>query len=199
MMFRHRLLLRQIRKHLGPNSGLSPEVTALLRAVEAAYDQSDTDRKLIDRSMELSSRELIAANARLRQQNEHHLEVLGRLRESVRALQNDGTAAPGDEHDLLRVSVLIQEQVRLRNQAEAALKLSDFSVNQASTPTLWVAQDARILRVNRACCELLGYSEAELVAMRMPDLDPQIALESWADHWGNVRGRKRLHFNARLK
>jgi PAS domain S-box-containing protein len=199
MMFRHRLLLRQIRKHLGPNPSIPPESQALLQAIEAAYDQFDTDRKLVERSMELSSRELIAVNARLRQQNEHHLEVLARLRESVRALQSDGAAAPGEDDDLLRVSVLLQEQVRLRNEAEAALKLSDFSVNQASTPTFWVAQDARILRVNQAGCELLGYAEAELVTMRVPDFDPKQTMDSWAEHWRQVRGRKRLHFHTQLR
>ena len=65
MMTRHRLLLRQIRKHLGPDSALAPDCQELLGAVEEAYGQFDTDRKLIERSMELSSQELIEAKGEL--------------------------------------------------------------------------------------------------------------------------------------
>jgi len=194
MMTRHRLLLRQIRKYLGPDPSVSPDCQALLGAIEEAYGQFDTDRKLIERSMELSSQELIEANAQLRRQYEHNVEVLSRLRASVRELQPDGEATPGDDDDLLRVATMLQDQVRLRNEAQAALKLSDFSVNQASTPTFWVAQDARILRVNGAACEMLGYTEAELVSMRVPDLDPKFTLATWDEHWKRVRGSKRMHF-----
>jgi PAS domain S-box-containing protein len=196
MMIRHRLLLRQIRKHLGPDAAIPPEWQPLLGAVEEAYGQFDTDRKLIERSMELSSRELIEVNAQLRRRIEHNFEVLARLRDSVRELQVGGEIVPGDDDDLLRVATVIQEQVRLRNEAQTALKLSDFSVNQASTPTFWVAQDARILRVNGAACELLGYTEAELISMRMPDLDPRFSLATWDDHWRSVRGQKRMHFES---
>lgn len=198
-MFRHRLLHRQIRKHLGLSPSLAPETRALLQAVEAAYDQFDTDRKLVERSMELSSQELIAVNARLRQQNERHVEVLDRLRDSVRALQIDGTSAPGAEEDLLQVAALLQKQVRLLHESAAALKLNEFSVQEASLPTFWIARDARILRVNRAGCDLLGYAEAELLQLAITDLDPDFTPERWPAHWEELRARKRMFFETRQR
>jgi PAS domain S-box-containing protein len=74
-----------------------------------------------------------------------------------------------------------------RHRDEAALKLSDFSVNQASTPTFWVTQDSRIRRVNRAACEMTGHSESELLSMVVPDLIQGISKAGWNDTWMETR------------
>jgi PAS domain S-box-containing protein len=83
-----------------------------------------------------------------------------------------------------------------RDQDEAALKLSDFSVNQASTPTFWAARDARIVRANRAACEMLGYSEAELLTLTVLDLHPGLDRAAWEAHWEEARVLRRMHFDA---
>src|SRR4051812_44883473 len=57
----HSLLQRQLRR-FGAES-VPPE---LLAAVDEAYRQFDADRNMLERSMELSSRELLTANASLR-------------------------------------------------------------------------------------------------------------------------------------
>jgi PAS domain S-box-containing protein len=63
----HSLLARQIRRHFG-NGGAVPEGDwqGFLDAVDQAYHQSDADRALLERSMDLSSQELIQANSDLR-------------------------------------------------------------------------------------------------------------------------------------
>jgi PAS domain S-box-containing protein len=83
-----------------------------------------------------------------------------------------------------------------RHRDEAALKLSDFSVNQASTPTFWVTQDARIRRVNRAACEMTGYTDAELLAMVLPDLIQGISREGWNDAWTETRLSRNRNFES---
>ena len=83
-----------------------------------------------------------------------------------------------------------------RSQDEAALKLSDFSVNHASMPTLWVSRSGRYVRVNRATCELLGYSEAEILEMRVTDLHPFFKSETWEEHWQDTRERQKLTFES---
>ncbi|HRE30012.1 MAG TPA: PAS domain-containing protein, partial [Anaerolineales bacterium] len=59
--------------------------------------------------------------------------------------------------------------------------LSDFSVNQASVPTLWFDSDGRVLRVNRAGCQMLGYAEPELIGKRFADLCPDAAETIWPE------------------
>ena len=62
----HSLLRRQMRKHLGGEERLPGISREFIDAVDAAYKQADEDRKLVERSLELNSRELLAANAELR-------------------------------------------------------------------------------------------------------------------------------------
>ncbi len=63
---RHRLLLRQAKRHLGEPETNAPTWTAMLDAVSTAYEEFDSDRAMLERSLELSSRELLHANADLR-------------------------------------------------------------------------------------------------------------------------------------
>ena len=67
MAERHSLLKRQIRRFLGTEDGLAGSCRDLLEAVNDAYWQADYDRALLERSMDLSSQELLQANAALRQ------------------------------------------------------------------------------------------------------------------------------------
>ncbi len=53
----HRLLQRQLKKHLKPNEP-PPSMQALFDAVSQAYHEFDQDRLLLERSMDLSSYEL---------------------------------------------------------------------------------------------------------------------------------------------
>jgi PAS domain S-box-containing protein len=61
----HRLLERQLKRNFGKISGFDPEMTRFVDAVGEAYAQSDEDRAMIERSMEISSRELLARNKEL--------------------------------------------------------------------------------------------------------------------------------------
>jgi PAS domain S-box-containing protein len=63
----HSLLERQLKKFFGRADTLPPGVcTDFIDAVNNAYKQSDTDRAMIERSLELSSQELLQANKEMR-------------------------------------------------------------------------------------------------------------------------------------
>jgi signal transduction histidine kinase len=68
----HRLLQRQIKRFLGDVATLPPEFSAFLSAVDEAYNSTDTDRLMIERSLELMSTELTEANAGLRKELAEH-------------------------------------------------------------------------------------------------------------------------------
>ncbi|KAB8140252.1 response regulator [Chloroflexia bacterium SDU3-3] len=61
----HRLLQRQIKRFLG-DAPLSPELAGFLDAVNASYLQADTDRAMLERSLELTSQELRSAYSNMR-------------------------------------------------------------------------------------------------------------------------------------
>ncbi|MCA9404236.1 MAG: hypothetical protein KC897_10670, partial [Candidatus Omnitrophica bacterium] len=61
----HKLLKRQIRKHLNGNSEMVSKYEGFLSAVNLTYYQTDEERELIERSLDISSRELLAKNAEI--------------------------------------------------------------------------------------------------------------------------------------
>ncbi|MBE9028308.1 sensor histidine kinase [filamentous cyanobacterium LEGE 11480] len=64
---RHRLLQRQLKRYVKDLDAIPPEWQQLLSAVDAAYNQADDDRARMERTLELSSQELLAANTDLQQ------------------------------------------------------------------------------------------------------------------------------------
>ncbi|MBI1949722.1 MAG: hypothetical protein HYS27_28805 [Deltaproteobacteria bacterium] len=65
----HQLLRRQLKKHapFGPDE-VPDELSALLEAVGAAYEQADFDRGVLERSLDLSTAELKEKNAVIEEQ-----------------------------------------------------------------------------------------------------------------------------------
>ena len=62
----HRLLARQLRRFIPPPEALPDYFNDFLEAVNTAYYESDKDRRLMERSLELSSQELLQSNAEMR-------------------------------------------------------------------------------------------------------------------------------------
>ena len=62
----HRFLSRQLRRLLSDSTAVPEEWQGFVDAVDLAYEQFDEDRDLLERSLELSSQELMEANSKLR-------------------------------------------------------------------------------------------------------------------------------------
>ncbi|MGD9688929.1 MAG: PAS domain S-box protein [Phycisphaerales bacterium] len=78
-------------------------------------------------------------------------------------------------------------------------RLSDMSVNSCAVATLWVDSTGRIIRVNPAACELLGYSAAELIGEHHFRFRPDVAEADWPRLWERLRERHRLEFEAMVQ
>jgi signal transduction histidine kinase len=61
----HSLLRRQLKRFF-PDERIPAELAPLLPAIDQAYQQFDNDRSMLERSLDLSSQELLQANAELR-------------------------------------------------------------------------------------------------------------------------------------
>lgn len=83
----NKLLERQIRKYLGNATPVSTEFRNLLQAISDSYDGFDQDRSLIERSLELSSKELVDMNEKLRKEAETEKEILNDLRIATESLK----------------------------------------------------------------------------------------------------------------
>jgi len=75
-----------------------------------------------------------------------------------------------------------------RKLAEEALQLSRFAIDHASLAIAWARADGRYLYVNQEMCRILGYRRAELLQMRVVDVDPLPDPEArWQAHWRRLR------------
>jgi hypothetical protein len=66
MHHHHNLLKRQIRRFFGSQELIPSEIIGFVEAVNEAYRQHDMDREMLERSLELSSQELLQANSQMR-------------------------------------------------------------------------------------------------------------------------------------
>ncbi len=63
----HSLLKRQLRRHFKDDDSFVEKYSAFLGDVDAAYRQGDSDRLMLERALDISSMELLEANAGLRE------------------------------------------------------------------------------------------------------------------------------------
>lgn len=144
---RHSLLRRQLKKYIA-DADVAPEWRELLEAVDLAYQQFDEDREMLERSLELSSQELIQANsdartreAQLRQASK--MEAVGLLAGGIAHDFNNLLTAIGgfttlllEEPDLSPTSRGFVTQVHKAGDSAAMLtrQLLAFSRRQILQP-----------------------------------------------------------------
>ena len=96
------------------------------------------------------------------------------------------------------VDITDRKQAELKlEQAQEALKLTQFSVDHAVDGFFWIGPDARILNVNEAACRLLEYSREELTSMTVHDIDPNFPPEVWSAHWEELKTKGAITFESK--
>ena len=116
----HKLLERQLRKHIGSASLDAEPFAALLAAVDEAYCAQDADRALLERSIELASGELQERNARL----EGDLEAIKQLELELRQadkLKAVGQLASGIAHEINTPIQYVGDSVTFMKEAFGGL------------------------------------------------------------------------------
>ena len=81
----HALLKRQLRRFPGLQAAAADHPD-WLQAIDAVYREFDADRRMLERSLELTSEELMGRNAQLQQDNTHRREIESRLAHSLSLL-----------------------------------------------------------------------------------------------------------------
>jgi PAS domain S-box-containing protein len=107
------------------------------------------------------------------------------------------TAAPVlDETDEVSYIIEACRDITERTRLERAPRLTQFSVDRAGDAVLWLGSDARFFYVNACACRHLGYSQNELLAMTVHDVDPNFPAEGWPKHWEQVKRRGSFTFES---
>jgi PAS domain S-box-containing protein len=148
----HKLLSRQLSKFFGREGEVPPALASFLEVVDAAYRQADHDRILLERSLDLTSTELLEANRELRVYASD-LE----LRVAERTAQLQAT------------NVSLELEIEERAAAERTISESEEryrSLFESSKDAIYISTpDGRLVDINPAGVELFGYDSAEELLM----------------------------------
>ncbi|VAX31060.1 Transcriptional regulator, Fis family, partial [hydrothermal vent metagenome] len=74
------------------------------------------------------------------------------------------------------------------------LRLTRFTIEQAADAVIWNDSKARIQRVNKAACKLLGYTREELLNLTIQDTNPNSTQQTWTHYWKKLKTSKVLTF-----
>jgi hypothetical protein len=80
----HSLLRRQIEKHFGDIEGITDRIETFIELIDETYREFDKDRELLERSLELTSKEMLQVNAEMR-------ALLRTMPDLLITLDSDGT------------------------------------------------------------------------------------------------------------
>ncbi len=78
-------------------------------------------------------------------------------------------------------------EILFRKHAEESLRFTQFAVDHSADMNFWMDEEARLVYVNQAACDTLGYSKEELLKMTLLDIDPNIKKEEWPERWANMK------------
>ncbi len=85
-----------------------------------------------------------------------------------------------------------QQEIERRRQVEKELVLRQFIVDHAGEAIYLVEEDGKLAEVNEVACLWLGYSRAELLSLKITDIDPHLLPEAWPRHWETVSRKKQM-------
>jgi len=159
----HRLLERQIQQLLDGDSEAIPE--RFLRAVDEAYRQADEDRQQLERSMNLTSEELLERNRELRRQIAERRQLEEQVLQAQK-MEAVGRLAGGIAHDFNNLLTVIKgycELCRFRVEQDQHLEGGLGKIAEA-------AQGAAEL-----VAQLLAYSRQQVLEPKVLDLNRTVA------------------------
>ncbi len=110
-----------MRRTLGDNPELTPEVRELLKLVSQSYFDHDEDRSLIERTMELNSKELIESYENLQQQSQK-LKVAYSELESTKEQLLESERLATITKELAEKNTELEDQRKRLSEAFSALK-----------------------------------------------------------------------------
>ena len=117
--------------------------------------------------------------------------------DGTKKIIRNSTVPVNNEDGVILGAIVLNEDVTLLRQAQAALQLTQFSVDHAVEGFLWIGSDARFFHVNDSICRMLEYTREELTAMTLHDIDANFPPESWRAHWEELKQKGSLTFESK--
>lgn len=93
------------------------------------------------------------------------------------------------------------QDITERKEAEKALQLTRFTMESVADAVYWINFETRIIEVNKAACDMLGYTHDELCRLSISDIDPVFSIAQWPQVWQLIQttGRNTIESMHRTK
>ncbi|MBW3584463.1 MAG: PAS domain S-box protein [Cyanobacteria bacterium 0813] len=85
------------------------------------------------------------------------------------------------------------------NQLGTIPQLTQIALENAADTIFFTTSDGQICYANKAACHLFGYSESELLNLRVSDIHSQLAASDWPQHWEELKQQSNLTFETSYK
>lgn len=133
------------------------------------------------------------------------LAMRGRLRKEIISRNKTGIALDLDlaafavrsPEGEISCYVKIERDISDRKRVEQALRLTQFSVDNAADAVFWVDSAARFFYVNQAASLALGYNRSELLQLSLYDIDVKLQPANWPGFWQELKSRTSLMFESK--
>ncbi len=114
----------------------------------------------------------------------------------TRTLQTSLTPQSESDGEIVCIYGVVHD-ISEQQLSQERCELLDFALQQVHEAAFLVDKNARFHYVNAETCHAFGYSQAEFMAMSMPDLDPDWTMEQWPAFWQSLTTEGSLTFESR--
>ncbi|MDN5200183.1 ATP-binding protein [Fulvivirgaceae bacterium BMA10] len=182
----NKILLRQINKKLNKDFNIPKEMEGLLDEISDTYDNYEMDRALLERSLDLSSNELLETNEELKKKYKKQENVLDKIKQSISSIKKENNdKGTIEDSDLLSIVDVMQEQVRQTKEAELKLKQNHSKLEALIENTediIWSVDDYfRLSIFNSFFKERISneFGKSPEIGMRIEDFMPPNRWDRW--------------------
>lgn len=155
----HKLLKRQLKKHL-PNAPLdSAEFATFINAVSEAYESFEKDIEISNFAFNRSEKDFREINLKLKKEATEKRISINKLRETLLNLE-DKSDTKSDEEDLVGIVDYVKEQIAKRKETEEELKKNVNSITtlirNLNSGILVEDQNRNVIFTNQTFCDMFG-------------------------------------------
>lgn len=90
--------------------------------------------------------------------------------------------------------IFILQDVTQSKRAEESLRLTQFAMDRAPDSILWVDDQGNFVYANRAACSSMGFTQDELLRMKVFDIDPDFPESGWEQHKTDLKRLGKMTF-----
>ena len=141
------------------------EIWQFVQAVNQSYEHYESDRQLLERTMEISSKELTESNKKLVEDAKRHRLLIDTLKETVISVSPD--VEMEDDDDLLVIVDILKSEILKRQVAEKAITESEELyrgiIENMELGMIQTDADDTVVKVFDQFTRMSGWTETDLV------------------------------------